>query len=178
MIPDRESTLQSPSTLLIRNSAGADLPAIQAIYQHYVLHGLCTFEEIPPTVADLRSRRAEVLNLGLPHLVAVLDGQVAGYAYASRYRVRPAYRHTLEDSLYVAPDRHRRGIGRALLGALIERCSGRGFHRMIAVIGDSANEGSIRLHAGLGFEPVGVLPEVGFKFGRWVDTVLMQRPLA
>ena len=150
---------------------------VQAIYRHYVLHDLCSFEEEPPTTAQMLSRRAEVLRLGLPYLVAVQDGRVAGYAYASAYRARPAYRHTVEDSIYVAPGLQGRGIGHALLAALIARCTEAGFSQMVAVIGNSANAGSIGLHSAAGFEQVGVLRKVGFKFGQWVDTVLMQRAL-
>jgi phosphinothricin acetyltransferase len=163
--------------LLIRAGVEADLPAVLEIYQHYVLNALCTFEEVPPTLAELRSRRKAVLDLGLPYLVATLEGRLAGYAYAGSYRPRPAYRHTVEDSVYLAPDLLRRGIGRVLLGELVAQCAAGGFRQMIAVIGDSANAGSIRLHEQLGFLPVGVLRDVGFKFGRWVDTVLMQRAL-
>jgi phosphinothricin acetyltransferase len=154
------------------------LDQIQAIYSHYVLHDLCSFEEQVPTVAQMLSRRLEVLRLGLPYLVALREGRVVGYAYAGAYRARSAYRHTVEDSIYVAQGEHGRGIGKALLAALIERCAARGLRQMVAVVGHSGNAGSTRLHESLGFERVGVLRDVGFKFGRWVDTVLMQRALA
>lgn len=153
------------------------MDAVQSIYSHYVLHDLCSFEEEPPTTAQLLARRAEVLRLGLPYLVAMVDGRVAGYAYAGAYRARPAYRCTIENSIYVAAGVQGRGIGRALLAALIERCTEGGFAQMVAVIGNSANAGSIGLHRAAGFEQVGVLRKVGFKFGQWVDTVLMQRAL-
>ena len=153
------------------------MQAVQALYAHYVLHDLCSFEEVPPSVDQMLSRRAEVLRLGLPYLVAIEAGEVVGYAYASAWRTRPAYRNTVECSIYVAPGRHGRGIGSALLAELVARCAKAGLAQMIAVIGNSANAGSIRLHEGQGFEHVGVLRNVGFKFGRWVDTVLMQRAL-
>lgn len=153
------------------------MQVVQAIYAHYVLHDLCSFEEVPPSVDQMLSRRAEVLRLGLPYLVAIEGGEVAGYAYASAWRTRPAYRNTVESSIYVASGRHGRGIGSALLAELVALCAGSGFAQMVAVIGNSANAGSIRLHEGQGFEHVGVLRNVGFKFGCWVDTVLMQRAL-
>lgn len=153
------------------------MPAIQAIYAHHVLNGRASFEEEAPGIAELTERRAAVLQRGLPHLVAELDGAVAGYAYAGPYRLRSAYRHTVEDSVYVAPELAGRGIGRALLGRLVDECERLGYRQMIAVIGDSGNAGSIGLHAALGFRHAGLLPSVGFKHGRWVDSVLMQRPL-
>jgi L-amino acid N-acyltransferase YncA len=166
------------SACRVRASAEADLPAVAAIYAHHVRHGLGSFEEEPPDVAELRRRRAEVLRRGLPYLVAEDgDGTVLGYAYAAPYRARSAYRFSLEDSIYVAPAVERRGVGRALLGALLERCAALGYRQMIAVIGDSGNFGSIGLHERMGFRRVGLLPAVGFKHGRWVDSVLMQREL-
>jgi phosphinothricin acetyltransferase len=153
------------------------MPSVQAIYSHYVLHDLCSFEEEVPTANQMQARRADVLRHGLPYLVAMKDGGVVGYAYASPYRARSAYRHTVEDSIYVAEGRHGHGIGKALLQAVIARCTDGGFTQMVAVVGNSANAGSQRLHESLGFETVGVLRNVGFKFGRWVDTVLMQRAL-
>ena len=153
------------------------MAAVQSIYAHYVLHDLCSFEEVPPSVEQMLARRAEVLRLGLPYLVAMEEGEVVGYAYASAWRTRPAYRNTVESSIYVAPGRHGRGIGSMLLKELVARCASGGFAQMIAVIGNSANAGSIRLHERQGFEHVGVLRNVGFKFDRWVDTVLMQRAL-
>jgi len=164
-------------SIAVRNSTEADLDAIQNIYSHEVLHGLATFEEVPPSAAELGNRRNEVLNLGLPYLVAELDGQVVGYSYANNHRPRPAYRNSIENSVYVAKDVHGRGIGKALLSALIKRCETGTWRQMVAVIGDSGNAGSIGLHERLGFRHVGVLNSVGFKLGRWVDTVIMQRAL-
>ena len=154
------------------------MAAVQAIYSHYVLHDLCSFEEEVPTVEQMQARRAEVAARGLPYLVALKGGEVVGYAYATAYRARSAYRHTVEDSVYVAQGMHGHGIGTALLRAVIERCTAGGFTQMVACVGNSANLGSQRLHGSLGFEQVGVLREVGFKFGQWVDTVLMQRALS
>ncbi|SAK67531.1 GCN5-related N-acetyltransferase [Caballeronia pedi] len=162
---------------LVRAAAPGDFDAIARIYAHYVEHALATFEEIAPSVDEIRARHAAITSLKLPYLVAELDGQLAGYAYASTYRPRSAYRHTIEDSVYVADGFSGRGIGLALLTALIERCERGPWRQMIAVIGNSGNAGSIALHARLGFEHVGVLRDVGLKHGRWVDTVLMQRAL-
>ncbi|BBK40892.1 N-acetyltransferase [Allostella vacuolata] len=161
----------------VRDSADGDLPRLHAIYSHHVLHGLASFEEAPPDLAEMVRRRAEVLRQGLPYLVAELDGAIVGYAYASPYRTRSAYRFTVENSIYLAPDRAGQGLGGTLLAALIRRCEAGPWRQMVAVIGDSANRPSIRLHERMGFRPVGVLERVGFKFGRWVDSVLMQRPL-
>ena len=153
------------------------MPAIQAIYAHHVLHGLATFEEVPPSTTELLSRRDVVLKAGLPYLAAEIEGQLVGYSYATFYRPRPAYRHTVEDSVYVADRFAGRGIGSALLSELITRCSTGPWRQMLAVIGNSGNAGSIALHRRLGFRHVGTLTAVGFKLGRWVDTVVMQRPL-
>ncbi|MBT2333730.1 N-acetyltransferase [Variovorax paradoxus] len=165
------------ATVEILDAGPHHMPAIQAIYSHYVLHDLCSFEEEVPGVEQMRARRDDVLARGLPYLVAVEDGKVAGYAYASPYRSRSAYRHTVEESIYLAQGMQGRGIGKALLQEVIRRCTASGFTQMVAVIGNSANAGSRRVHEGLGFETVGVLRNVGFKFGQWVDTVLMQRAL-
>jgi len=165
------------SPVVIRDCAESDMAAVQAIYARHVLHGLATFEEIPPSAQELAGRRLNVLAQGLPYLAAELDGSVVGYCYASAYRPRPAYRFTVEDSVYVAEGLAGRGIGSALLAALIARCEAGPWRQMIAVIGDSANAGSIGLHRHMGFAMVGVLPCVGFKLGRWVDSVLMQRAL-
>lgn len=161
----------------VRPSRLEDLTTLQAIYAHHVRHGLGSFEEEPPDVAELACRRADALARGLPHLVADVQGDVVGFAHAGPYRGRPAYRYVVEDTVYVAPDRLGAGIGRALLSHLIAACAAEGRRQMIAVIGDSANRPSIALHTALGFRPVGLLPSVGFKFGRWVDCVLMQRAL-
>ena len=170
-------SLDPAQALAIRNALEADMAAVQVIYSHYVLHGLATFEEIPPDTAELQARRAGVLALGLPYLVAERDGQVVGYAYASSYRARPAYRFCIEDSVYVADGLAGQGVGSALLKALIEACERGPWRQMLAVIGDSANAGSIALHQRMGFRMVGTFQSVGFKLGRWVDTVLMQREL-
>jgi phosphinothricin acetyltransferase len=163
--------------MLVRDARDEDMSAIQAIYAHHVLHGAASFEEEPPSVDEMTRRRADVLSRGLPYLVAERDGQVAGYSYASPYRARPAYRFSIENSVYVEHGRARAGVGRALLVALIARCEQGPWRQMIAVIGDSGNAASIGLHADLGFRNVGTLYHVGFKFGRWVDSVLMQREL-
>jgi len=162
----------------VRPATPDDLPAVQAIYAHHVRRGLASFEEAPPGTEEIRRRHAEVTGQGLPWLVADFGGVVAGYGYCAPYRTRSAYRYTLEDSVYVREDYHGRGVGAALLDALIERCSALGYRQMVAVIGDSAHAASINLHAAAGFVRVGTLRSVGFKFGRWVDSVLMQRPLA
>jgi phosphinothricin acetyltransferase len=161
----------------VRPAKPDDIEAIQAIYAHHVLKGLASFEEEAPSAAELR-RRYEALVAGrLPYLVAEFGGIVAGYAYCSLYRTRSAYRYSLEDSVYVRPDAQGRGIGKTLLGELIRRSEALGYRQMIAVIGDSANAASIGLHASEGFLRAGTLRSVGFKFGRWVDSVIMQRPL-
>ena len=162
---------------MVRTSTERDIAALTAIYAHHVRHGTGSFEIEPPDEAEVLRRRAAVLERGLPYLVAEIDGAVAGYAYAGAYRPRPAYRFTVENSVYVHPDLQGRGIGRTLLGALIEACTLVECRQMIAVIGDSANAASIRLHEHFGFRHVGVLRAVGFKFDRWLDTVLMQREL-
>lgn len=161
----------------IRDASPSDLPAIQAIYAHHVRHGLASFEEEPPDQAEIERRFRAISGRGLPYLAAELDGAVRGYAYASSYRPRPAYRFTAENSVYVAPGFEGRGLGRALLEATISRCEALGFRRLVAVIGDSENLASIRLHERAGFRHSGRIPSVGFKLGRWVDTVIMDRPL-
>jgi L-amino acid N-acyltransferase YncA len=165
------------SGVIVRDAAEKDVVRVQAIYAHYVLHGLATFEEVVPSVDEMLSRRSAILARNLPYLVAELDGVVVGYSYASTYRPRIAYQYTVEDSVYVAQGLERRGIGKALLAALIARCERGPWQQMVAIIGDSANLASIALHERAGFRLVGTLEAVGFKFGRWVDTVLMQRPL-
>jgi L-amino acid N-acyltransferase YncA len=165
------------AAVVVRDARDTDLAAIQAIYAHHVLHGLATFEEVPPSADELAARRAAVVARGLPYLVAETGGEVVGYSYATAYRPRPAYRFAIEDSVYVADGLGGRGIGAALLAALIARCDAGPWRQMIAIIGDSGNTGSIALHRRLGFERVGTLRSVGWKLGRWVDTVLMQRAL-
>jgi phosphinothricin acetyltransferase len=164
--------------VVIRAAADADLPAIAELYAHHVLTGTASFEVAAPTVDEMRRRRRDVLSHGLPYFVASLsDTALAGYAYATEYRSRVAYRHTVEDSVYVDPVCVRRGAGRALLAAVIAACETLGYRQMVAVIGGSDNAASISLHAALGFRQAGVLPAVGRKFDRWIDTVLMQRAL-
>ncbi len=164
--------------LHIRAATPNDIAPITAIYAEAVTHGTASFELEPPDAAEMARRQSALIAAGYPYLAAELDGTLAGYAYAAAYRTRPAYRWTVEDSIYVAPQAHRRGVGRALLGGLIEACARAGFRQMIAVIGDSPNQQpSIGLHAALGFRLVGTLDAVGFKHGGWRDTVLMQRAL-
>lgn len=161
----------------IRDAASADLPEIQGIYAHHVAHGTASFEEVAPDLVEMTRRYEDVISRGLPFVVAESGGRVVGYAYAAPYRQRTAYRFTLEDSVYVAPDSLRGGVGRAALTEVIDRASALGYRQMIAVIGDSANNPSIRLHEAVGFVRAGRLRAVGFKFGRWIDSVFMQRPL-
>ena len=168
--------MSSPA-LLIRPSIAADLGAIREIYAHAVAHGTSTFELDAPDGAEMARRRDEVLAKGLAWLVAESGGHVLGYAYASHFRPRPAYRFCVEDSIYLRPEAQRRGVGRVLLAELVARCEAAGARQMLAVIGDSANHGSIGVHRVLGFERCGLLESVGWKFGRWLDVVLMQRPL-
>lgn len=173
-----ETIASDEAAIAVRDATDADIPAIAEIYGHHVRCGLGTFEETPPSPEEMRQRHADILARGLPWLVAVdRRGRVLGYAYAAPYRLRSAYRYTLEDSIYVAPQAQRRGIGRTLLQALVARCTALGFRQMIAVIGDSVNAASIGLHARAGFERIGILAAVGYKQARWVDAVLMQRPL-
>lgn len=162
---------------LIRPSRDDDLPAITAIYEHHVLHGAGTFETTPPTAADMASRRADVLAKGLPFLVAEQDGQVLGFAYCQWFKPRPAYRYSAEDSIYLHPQALGRGVGRLLLSQLTELAQASGLRKLIAVIGDSENAGSIGVHRALGFEQVGVIKDCGWKFGRWLDIVLMEKTL-
>lgn len=165
------------SPLHLRPSTPADLPAITAIYAEAVLQGTGTFELEPPDLAEMTRRRDDVLGKGLPWLVAERGGQVLGYAYANHFRPRRAYRFCLEDSIYLHPDARGQGVGKLLLAELIGRCEALGARQMLAVIGDSANAGSIGVHAALGFEHTGVLKASGWKFDRWLDVVLMQRAL-
>jgi L-amino acid N-acyltransferase YncA len=167
---------------IIRPSRDEDVAAIAAIYGYHVLHGVASFEETPPAVEEVARRRAEIVARGLPYLVAERDdgtagGRVVGYCYASLFRPRSAYRFTVEDSIYIDAAEVGRGIGRALLEPLLLRCAELGFRQMVAVVGGRETIPSIRLHEALGFTHAGVLPAVGFKFGRWIDIVLLQRAL-
>jgi phosphinothricin acetyltransferase len=163
--------------MLIRPAGARDAAGLAAIYGHHVLHGFGTFEEVEPGPDEMARRLAAVTDRGLPYLVAEIDGAVAGFAYASPFRARAAYRHTVEDSVYVAPERLGRGIGKALLGAVIAACEPLGLRQMVALIGDSGNGGSIGVHRSCGFSHVGLFRSIGLKAGRWVDVVMMQRPL-
>jgi len=170
-------TRNAPAPFAVRDATAADMAGVQAIYAHNVLHGRASFEETPPTLDEMLERRRSVLAMGIPYLVADVAGEIAGYSYATSYRPRPAYRFTIEDSVYVGDRFHGRGIGAALLGALVERCNSGRWRQMLAIIGDSGNASSIAVHRRLGFEHVGTLKSVGFKLGEWTDTVLMQREL-
>ena len=161
----------------IRPATEADLCSVTQIYRHAVLHGTATFELIAPDQAEMTQRYYALMEASFPYLVATLNGAVVGYAYAGAYRVRPAYRFTVENAIYLDPAIHRRGIGMRLMRRLIEESETRGYRQMIAVIGDSANAGSIGLHAACGFQMIGTHPNVGLKFGRWLDTVMMQLAL-
>ncbi len=162
---------------IIRPSREADMPAVQRIYAHHVMHGFGSFEEEPPDLAELMRRRSEYLSRRLPYLVAELKGRVVGYAYAGPYRTRSAYRFTVENSIYIDPAHAGRGIGRKLLAELIAQCTALGFRQMIAVIGDTGNTASIKLHEALGFKLAGIFASVGRKRGRWLDSVMMQLTL-
>jgi len=177
--PFRPAAGPPPTGVIVRAAGAADMAAIQALYAHHVLTGLASFEEVPPDLAEMAARRDRAVERGLPFLVAeaAAGGGVLGFAYVAPFRDRPAYRYSLEDSVYVTPGAGRRGIGGALLAELIARCEALGYRQMIAVIGDSDNAASIALHRKLGFEMAGRLASVGFKFGRWVDSVYMRRPL-
>jgi phosphinothricin acetyltransferase len=163
--------------MLIRAANDDDIDAIQAIYSHHVTHGLGTFETEPPGASEMRRRHGQITADGFPYLIAADAERVLGYAYANHFRTRAAYRNTVEDSIYIAPDALGRGLGKALLQALIDRCTAQGLRQMLAVIGDSGNAASIRLHRSCGFEHIGVMNAVGRKFDRWVDVVIMQRAL-
>jgi phosphinothricin acetyltransferase len=164
----------SDAELLIRRSRDDD---VAAIYGHHVLHGVASFEEVPPSEAEMARRRADLLARDFPYLVAERAGKIVGYCYAGPYRTRIGYRFSVEDSIYIDPGEVGRGIGRTLLAEVIERSTELGYRQMIAVIGGSETLPSIRLHAALGFAHIGVFPGIGFKFGRWIDSVYMQRPL-
>ena len=162
---------------LLRLATLGDVPAITAIYRHHVLTGTASFEEIPPSAGDMAERMAAIQSRGLPYLCLDVAGTLAGYAYAGPYRPRSAYRFTVEDSIYLAPGQEGQGFGGLLLERLIADCRALELREMVAVIGDSANQASISLHRRLGFRDVGVLQRVGYKFDRWIDSVLMQLPL-
>ena len=161
----------------LRPAVPDDLPAMREIYAHHVLHGLASFEEEPPPLDELRRRFEDARARGLPWLAADFGGELIGYGYCAPYRTRSAYRYSLEDSIYVRNGSEGRGVGSKLLAELIRGCEALGYRQLVAVIGDSANLASINLHASFGFLRVGTLRSVGFKFGRWVDSVVMQRPL-
>jgi phosphinothricin acetyltransferase len=161
----------------IRPSTDADVAAIAAIYAHHVLHGTGTFETTPPTEAEMAQRRADVLARALPYIVAEEDGRVLGFAYCQWFKPRPAYRFSAEDSIYLHPEAAGKGLGRQLLAELAARAEAVGVRKLIAVIGDSANAGSIGVHRSLGFQPVGVVKSCGWKFGRWLDIVMMDKAL-
>jgi len=165
------------SAVSIRPATPADIPAISRIYGHSVRTGTASFELEPPDEAEMARRMQALLDTGYPYIAADIDGALAGYAYAGSYRPRPAYRFSVEDSIYIDPRAQRRGVGRALLQHLIEECTRRGFRQMIAVIGDSAQAPSIALHRAAGFRMIGTIENVGYKFDRWLDSVLMQRAL-
>jgi L-amino acid N-acyltransferase YncA len=165
------------SAVPTRPATSADIPAITRIYAHAVKHGTASFELEPPDEAEMARRMQSLLDGGYPYIVAEIEGALAGYAYAGPYRPRLAYRFSVEDSIYIDPNAQRRGVGRVLLQNLIEECERRGFRQMIAVIGDSAQAPSIELHRALGFRMIGAVENVGYKFGRWLDSVNMQRAL-
>jgi len=171
------STRPPPANVTICACEEGHVAAVTTIYAHHVLHGLASFEIVPPSEKEMRRRRLDIVGRSYPYLVAECAGEVVGYAYAAPYRPQPAYRHTAENSVYLHPAWAGRGIGRQLMSALLVECEARGVRQIVAVIGDSANCASIGLHKTLGFREVGVLRSVGFKFGRWVDSVLMQRDL-
>jgi len=179
-VANATAAVQGSAGLAVRDAGAADIPAIQAIYAHHVRHGRASFEEVEPGVDDMRLRHAEVRRQGLPYLVAERGGEVLGYAYASAYRTRSAYRFAIEDSVYI-DDRHRgQGLGLALLAALVSRCENGPWRQMIAVVACTASgegAGSLALHERVGFRTIGRLQSVGFKHGQWIDTVLMQRAL-
>ena len=162
---------------LIRPSRDEDITAITAIYAHHVLHGTGTFETEPPSAADMANRRADVLSKGLPYLVAEEDGEILGFAYGNWFKPRPAYRYSVEDSVYLAPGLDRKGLGRALLAELLAHCEAAGIRKVMAIIGDSANAGSVGVHRAMGFTQVGIVEACGWKFGAWRDIVIMQKTL-
>ncbi len=169
--------VHAPTALHIRDAGNDDMAAIQRIYAHYVLTSTATFEEAVPTVAEMQARRSHIVELGFPYLVAEVDNEIVGYSYAAPYRPRVAYRYTIEDSIYLAPDHGGQGIGKALLTELIRRCEQGPWRQMIAVIAGAHNTASIKLHRKLGFTDAGVQKSTGFKFNQWIDVVFLQRGL-
>jgi len=165
------------ASVSIRPASTADIPAVTRIYAHSVRTGTASFELEPPTEAEMARRMQALLDGGYPYIAAEIDGTLAGYAYAGSYRPRPAYRYSVEDSIYIDPHAQRKGVGRGLLENLIEECTRRSFRQMIAVIGDSAQTPSIELHRALGFRMIGTFENCGYKFDRWLDSVFMQRAL-
>ncbi|MCF8168549.1 MAG: GNAT family N-acetyltransferase [Rhodoferax sp.] len=162
---------------ILRTSSSPDIPAVTAIYTHHVLYGTGTFEVTPPTEQEMAARRDDVLSKGLPYLVLEEAGAVTGFAYCNWFKPRPAYRYSAEDSIYLAPSAHGRGLGRLLLVELMAQAERAGVRKLIAVIGDSANHGSIGVHRACGFEHVGTLTHCGWKFDRWLDVVMMERAI-
>ena len=162
---------------IIRPSLDEDIAAITGIYAHHVLHSTGTFETEAPSLQDMTNRRADVLGKGLPYLVAVDEGKVTGFAYGNWFKPRSAFRYSVEDSIYLAPDQHGKGLGRALLAELMARCEAVGIRKVMAIVGDSANTGSVGVHLALGFERVGTIDACGWKFGAWRDIVIMQKTL-
>jgi L-amino acid N-acyltransferase YncA len=169
--------IRNVSEIVIRDVSDIDVPAIQEIYAHHVRHGLVSWEETPPDVAEITRRRNAIISDGYPYRVAVSGSRVVGYTYAGKYRPRPAYRHTVENSIYVDEQMTGVGVGQQLLDDLIAICTTMGLRCMVGIIGDSANHASIALHEKAGFKMVGIIPSCGFKAGRWLDQVIMQRPL-
>lgn len=165
------------SPLTIRDATLTDMPAVQAMYAHYVLNELATFELVPPSLEEMCARRQAILDTRLPYLVAQIDHEIVGYAYAASYRPRPAYRYTVEDSVYLSPEHTGKGIGAALLAEVIRRCEQGPWRQMVAVITQGGTAGSAEMHSKLGFVEVGRMPDVGYKFNRWVGTLVMQRTL-
>lgn len=175
MDADTQATTTAP--LIVRDATDADMAAVAAIYGHYVLHGTATFETDPPSPAEMKRRRDGLVAQGYPYLVAERDGEVLGYAYVSAYRPRPAYWNTVENSIYLRHDAGGARVGTTLLRTLVETCEQLGYRQIIAMIGDSANIPSLRLHLGQGFVMLGTLRSVGYKHGRWIDTICMQRSI-
>ena len=162
---------------LIRPSHHEDIAAITAIYAQHVLHGTGTFETEPPSASDMATRRADVLSKGLPYLVAEHEGNILGFAYGNWFKPRPAYRYSVEDSVYLTPGLDRKGLGRAMLAELLAHCETAGIRKIMAIIGDSANAGSVGVHLAVGFKQVGIVEACGWKFGAWRDIVIMQKTL-